>query len=1103
MNSTQQKCAMRIKVFRLFLAAALLACLLAAGGGPPVRAEEPEVPPGIPRHRVGHRAKVDNLDELLAQGLVSDPLAGNYTLVDWDEIFLAWEGGDSKFNVKLYDVDETLQNVSPQDKNICPDNCYETGGLSGSRQLAVVASDLWGTGRTQIVSAWEMANQQIVLQGVGPRDWDPLKFGWWGWEWTHEYLWGTGEIRLGVGDFNGDGEDSIVLAWRDYNNWIGLKVYDYLDSSGCGPKMSDEKVGPDLDVATGDFNGDGRDEVVMAWSYPYGTFNLKVYEVGTDRKLYARGKYSAAGGPLGDIKVATGDVNGDGKDEVVTAWNSLDISAGISPAVLQLYQVTDNLNTITLKSEDVERNRSVYPPGGWVQRDLGLAMGDFNADGVDEIAFAYDTLDQGASWVVLRVFWVNPEMKLIFKSEKLDEKAGGNGHVALAVGDMDRNARDEMVVAWEGEGNTANVKVYQAAATDLSSISAKGKRSNEKVYGEKHLAVAVGNFDGDSIRVGFPRHWVVNDVEQVLAVINEPPKHYDVLNGTTHNVNRNTSTYASYEKQATERNEMSLTTTRDWGVSVGLEGMLGNDKLSYVKASLTASYGEGFEKTTTRFEEQTFGELAKADSDDLIFRVETDYDAWEYPVYTEASDLVAGHMLVVFPRGVGKVARINGTDPLAYYFFRPSHENGNLFSYSQWVPVDYDVRNLIKQGTRQHLQKGNPYDFWFAWSTGGVDQTKKSHNLELKVSGEAQAGSPTGYIKISASGQYKQGEVSTHKVGFQETTKIRIYFAGLADDIYSFWVEPYIYWSADDGHLVVDYAAAPKSVQAGAPLETWWDDMYNEPDLTFNLPWRYRQPGDPYRLLSKEISCEPASPLEGQTVTITARVRNYSLTGESNVNVRVRFYQGDPDAGGVQIGSDQIIPQLGSVLAVPPQVGPSAIVTQTFNTSGYGNQTLNIYAVVDPDNTIQEVHEDNNKAYAILPVKVPGAPPSRPISLRISPEDIVFDPETPSLGETVCISATIEAMGDAFTFVPVEFWDGDPRQGGQLIGGEVIWMIPAGETATASVIWDTTGKYGAHDIWVGIDYTVGEEDISTDNWAYKTINLPPFRLYLPVLLKGS
>lgn len=46
-----------------------------------------------------------------------------------------------------------------------------------------------------------------------------------------------------------------------------------------------------------------------------------------------------------------------------------------------------------------------------------------------------------------------------------------------------------------------------------------------------------------------------------------------------------------------------------------------------------------------------------------------------------------------------------------------------------------------------------------------------------------------------------------------------------------------------------------------------------------------------------------------------------------------------------------------------------------------------------------------------------GAPPLGPISLEIALGDIVFTLETPAAGETVHITATIEALGSTFAFV--------------------------------------------------------------------------------------
>lgn len=1079
---------------------ALLAGLLTMSNSRITLAQEPEAPRVIPRHRVGHRAKVANLDEMLAQGLAADPLAGNYTLVDWDEIVLTWEGGGEKFNLKLYDVNETLGSPSPKAKLVCPDDCWGSArGLYDRKHLDVVAGNFCGPGKEQIVAAWEKADREIILEGLNFCVIDTLdQFSSISWSESGEHVGGNSEIRLAAGDFDGDGADSVLLAWHDTNNAVSLKAYDNL-GSGFGPKLADEQMYEYLDVATGDFDGDGDDEVVVVWGDWWDKLHVKVYDVDQNLRLYAKARFTEAHELGGPLAVATGDFNGDAIDEIVVGWHGYDDQKHISPAMLRIYQVVGNLGTLVAKGLDEESDRVVTGGG-----EVDVATGDFNADGVDEIVFAFDTDYGDDLGVAVRIFAATGDLNLRYKSEILDEREGGEGHLSVATGDLDRNARDEIVLAWEGNDNRVGVKIYQVDATDLSRISARGKRTDEAVHGNKRLAVAVGNFDGDSIRVGFPRHWPVPDVEQVLAVIKAPPQHYDVIDGTTHAVNyfENTrlESYASYETETEQRTEMSLTTTRDWSASVGLEGMLGDEKLSYVKASMTATFGEGFEKTATSFEAMKFGTERRVTTDDAIILIETDYDVWEYPVYTESSDRVNGHFLVVFPRSPGKKHTLYGKDPLAFYFYRPPGENLNLLSYSQWVPADYDARNLIKGGDRYSLGTGSD-DFWLSGTEGSMDQSKKSSNLGLSIGVEAQSGGPGGHLKVSASGQYHKESVSTHKVSVQETTKIHVHLGPLQDEVYSYWIEPYVYWSPDDGHLVVDYAAGPKSTQDGAPLHTWWDDTYSQPDPTFNLPWKYRKSGDPYRLLTKGIAFEPAAPIAGETVTITAKVSNYSLMGADNV--AVRFYLGDPDAGGVPIGDDHAIQRLGSVLAPATEPGPSATVTQTFDTSGYGNQTLDIYAVVDPDSAIDEVHEENNKAYTVLPVAAAVAPAMEPPNLYLTPESITFDPETPALGESVRLSAEVRSEAGAFFYVPVLFYDGDPRHGGRLIGGEVIPLIPAGERATASVMWDTTGQYGPREIWVGVDYTVGEEAPSTDNWASRTISLPPFRLYMPLLWRGA
>jgi hypothetical protein len=180
----------------------------------------------------------------------------------------------------------------------------------------------------------------------------------------------------------------------------------------------------------------------------------------------------------------------------------------------------------------------------------------------------------------------------------------------------------------------------------------------------------------------------------------------------------------------------------------------------------------------------------------------------------------------------------------------------------------------------------------------------------------------------------------------------------------------------------------------------------------------------------------------------------------------------------------------------------AATVATQFNTAGQPlGTTLNIYAVVDPGHAISEMHEENNMAYAQLPIVPAIAGVGGPRSLSIADDDIVVDPPAPVAGETVHISATVHAANAAFTWVGVEFWDGNPIFGGRLIGGR---LVPLVDTAGATVGIEVPGasSVGHHELWVNIVRHPGDQ-VTTDNRARKNVELAPYpnQLYLPEVAK--
>jgi hypothetical protein len=101
---------------------------------------------------------------------------------------------------------------------------------------------------------------------------------------------------------------------------------------------------------------------------------------------------------------------------------------------------------------------------------------------------------------------------------------------------------------------------------------------------------------------------------------------------------------------------------------------------------------------------------------------------------------------------------------------------------------------------------------------------------------------------------------------------------------------------------------------------------------------------------SDSITFSDTSPMEGDTITISALLRNQG-DGDISEDVEVRFVEGDPQKGGLQIGTDAIVMELNAGATGKVEVRWRAAPAKT-----------KIYVIADPDNLIEEAKEDNNTA---------------------------------------------------------------------------------------------------------------------------------------------
>jgi len=282
---------------------------------------------------------------------------------------------------------------------------------------------------------------------------------------------------------------------------------------------------------------------------------------------------------------------------------------------------------------------------------------------------------------------------------------------------------------------------------------------------------------------------------------------------------------------------------------------------------------------------------------------------------------------------------------------------------------------------------------------------------------------------------------------------VQVKWVSPANAVETAWTNAYY-----DGHLFWNYTIPTQDYTNGdyRILARSYDGAVYSPVVQLNVTFdNGAQPWIDLTITSSRISFEPASPVAGENVFISADVWNIG-TSVAN-NVEVRFLKGATTIGYIIL--DRVL------------AGGSAMAEINW-TAEQGTYQMGVS--VDPLNTITERNETNNTA--TKQIVVAAAPILEP-DLQITSKNITWAPDLVHAGDLVDISAFIYNEGEEVGAMPVKF-----QIDGLDIGNANTGLVPPQDGRIVHQSW--TAVLGNHTLTVNIDPMHSSNDSNfTNNMA--------------------
>lgn len=287
---------------------------------------------------------------------------------------------------------------------------------------------------------------------------------------------------IAMGNLDDDVALEMIITGRDVNT----RIYD--DASTNFTELHECDYGGQCSVAAGDFDGDGRDEIVL---YKADFIVLDDALSNFTELVNTDDYYYGFPDDIDNLYLVTvGNFDNDVEDEIVIYVRYNQVSYGTS-FYYRVIAIDGDFSTMA----------QIGYGGNYGEMPIAITTGDFDADGLDEIVYMLGFL-----------YYVDDaEADTPFAELSYLESYGGSGtyyyfhHMGpgqLAAGNFDNDEEDEIVVIHFGTSNNQAVlreAFFEFGEADnsfsLMSVKLESVDSDDEIVSAD---VATGNFDIDS-----------------------------------------------------------------------------------------------------------------------------------------------------------------------------------------------------------------------------------------------------------------------------------------------------------------------------------------------------------------------------------------------------------------------------------------------------------------------------------------------------------------------------------------------------------------------------------------------------------------------------